>query len=179
MYRTHGSISLRDFTVDDIDRKITWINDPDNNKYLHYDIPLEYPKTLAWFRNKDDNTRIDCVIEYDNIPVGVIGLLGIDDKNKKAEYYITIGDKQYKHKGIATKASLLILEYAFEALELNKVYLNVDADNEIACRLYERVGFACEGYFREDLLRREHLIDRKRYAFLREFWDSKWRDNES
>ena len=50
---------------------------------------------------------------------------------------------------------------------MNKVYLNVDADNVAACSLYEKNGFQKEGIFREDLFRRGVLIDRIRYAVLR------------
>ena len=169
MYKTIDFVSLRDFTIDDIESKVKWINDSANNKYLHYDLPLEYAKTLSWFEKKDNGTRVDCIIEYDRTPVGVIGLLSIDQINSKAEYYITIGSTQHKKKGIATKATILILDHAFNDLGLNKVYLNVDADNIIACKLYERVGFVCEGVFREDLLREGHLIDRKRYAVKNEW----------
>lgn len=176
MRKTVDLISLRDFTEDDVRQKVEWVNDPENNQYLHYDIPIEYEKTLHWFRQKDNEHRVDCIIEFDGKPVGIIGLLAIDTQNRKAEYYITVGNTAYQRKGIATKATMLILEYAFTDLELNKVYLTVDANNEKACGLYERVGMVCEGFFREDLLHCGKLIDRKRYAFLKRDWNCRWRD---
>ena len=150
LYISDGTVSVRDFCKEDIALKIQWINDPKNHQYLHYDLPLEYGKTLRWFENRDLSVRLDCTIEYNDVPVGLIGLLGIDHTNCKAEYYITIGEHSYKHKGIATKASWLLLEYAFETLKMNKVYLNVDSENIIACNLYEKLGFRCEGIFREE-----------------------------
>lgn len=176
--KTFKLVSLRLFTIMDIELKVEWINNPENNYYLHYNLPLDKKKTLEWFVNKDNATRIDCIIEYDNEPVGVIGLLNIDKTNLKAEYYITIGSVRHKRKGIAYIATMLIIEYAFEELMLNKVYLNVDADNEAACGLYERTGFKCEGLFYQDQRRGEHLINRKRYAVLKENWDNGWRKNE-
>lgn len=178
MKKTLDLVSLREFAEQDIGLKVKWINDPANNQYLHYDIPIEYEKTLHWFRLKDNAHRMDCTIEYDGEPVGVIGILSIDSVSKKAEYYITVGNTAYKRRGIATKATMLILEYAFEDLELNKVYLTVDADNENACRLYEKVGMTCEGVFREDLFRKGKLIDRKRYAILKRDWNCGWRDEK-
>lgn len=169
-------VSLRDFTEEDIALKVQWINDPNNNRYLHYDLPLTYDKTLRWFQEKDNTHRVDCTIEYDQKPVGVIGLLAIDSENQKAEYYITIGDTSFQGKGIATKATMLLLEHAFTDLNLNKVYLTVDADNEKACGLYERVGMSCEGIFREDLSRNRQFIDRKRYAILKKDWNCGWRN---
>lgn len=166
MILSASSVCVRDFCESDIENKIKWINSSQNNTYLHYDIPLTYNKTLTWFRNKDNESRVDCVIEFDGIPVGLIGLLSIDKINKKAEFYITIGNTAFKRKGIATKATKLLLGYAFGELGLNKVYLNVDSDNNPACMLYEKVGFVCEGIFIQDLNRRGCMIDRKRYAIL-------------
>lgn len=170
MHINDGEVSLRDFRIDDIKLKIDWINDPKNHHYLHYDLPLEYEKTLQWFKNRNLEKRLDCIIEYDGIPVGVIGLLEIDKINKKAEYYITIGCHELKRKGIATIASHLILKYAFEVLKLNKVYLNVDSKNKAACTLYEKIGMVCEGEFIEDLYHNGEFIDRRRYAILRSLY---------
>lgn len=171
MIAKYMDVTLRDFEEDDVPQKVGWINNPANNQFLHYDIPLKEDKTVQWFRQKDNSKRLDCVIEYDGIPVGLIGLLQIDRVNSKAEYYITIGETQYKNKGIATKASKAILDYAFLTLNLHKVYLTVDARNELAIKLYKKVGFIQEGYFADDLYNAEKLefIDRERYAIVRNF----------
>lgn len=161
-------ISLRRFTASDVPMKVRWINDPRNNEFLHYNIPLEEKKTTLWFESvKDRADRYDAVIEADGVPVGLIGLLQIDDKNKKAEYYISMGEDSYKRKGIASKASALIIEYAFEKLELSKIYLNVDSENIAACALYEKLGFVCEGEFKKDIWHRGRFVDRKRYALIK------------
>ena len=78
-------ISIRKFESKDIPKKVEWINHSENNKYLHYDIPLKIEKTEKWFeKNKDRTDRFDAVIEADGVPCGTIGLLSIDQKNKKA-----------------------------------------------------------------------------------------------
>ncbi len=161
-------VVLRDFEETDVPKKVEWINNPANNQFLHYDLPLRIDRTIEWFRNKDNSKRIDCIIEYNGIPVGLIGLLQIDKVNSKAEYYITIGENSFKRKGIATKATKAIIEYAFLELKLHKVYLTVDARNEHAIHLYEKVGFKREGYFVDDLFcaRNFTFIDRERYAVV-------------
>lgn len=160
------SVSLRDFNEFDIKNKIRWINDPENNAYLHYDIPIEYEKTLLWYNNKNNNIRKDLVIEFNGIPVGLIGLLNIDKQNNKAEFYISMGETQYKNKGIATKACMKLIEYAFFTLKLHKIYLNTDGENVIAHKLFEKVGFVKEGYFVDDMVHRGKYIDRIRYAII-------------
>ena len=159
-------IALRVFEESDIPTKVRWINNSENNAFLHYDIPLNEKKTTLWYRNKDNDHRRDWVITYDTIPVGLIGLLAIDQKNSKAEFYISMGEPAYKRKGIATQASKLVLKYAFDILNLHKVYLNTDAGNIIAHRLFEKVGFTKEGYFVDDMIHNGSFIDRIRYAYI-------------
>ena len=169
-------VSIREFECGDIEKKVEWINNPLINEYLHYDIPITIDGTKKWFESKSSN-RYDFVIEYDGLPIGLIGLLQIDHVNQKAEYYISLGELDYLGKGIASKATELILKYAFENLNLNKVYLNVDADNNRACKLYEKSGFKKEGYFKNDMYARGHLIDRVRYAYYKENYQPQNNEN--
>lgn len=166
-YIENENVAVREFVLSDIDNKVEWINDERNNSYLHYDIPLSKEKTTMWFNNKKKN-RLDCVIEYNHIPVGLIGLIDIDEFNKKAEFYISMGVHEYKRKGIASKASKMILQHAFEDLQLNKVYLNVDEDNLAAQKLYEKLDFKLEGRFVKDIVHRGVFVNRLRYAIFNE-----------
>lgn len=162
-------VSIRKFQEKDISNKIKWINDSKNNKYLHYDLPLEYEKTLNWFnKNKDRVDRYDAVIEVDGVPVGLIGLLSIDYENSKAEYYITLGEERYKGKGVAKLASIQLLEYAFKELNLNKVYLFTEVENKSAQRLFEKLGFKKEGLLKQDVKNRNVLVDRYVYGLCKE-----------
>lgn len=162
-------ISFRKFCAQDIDNKVKWINDPDNNQYLHYDLPLEYNKTLNWFNNiKDRTDRFDAIIEVDGNPVGLIGILGIDLKNSKAEYYVAMGEKGYKGKGIATNVSWLFLDFVFTQLGLNKIYLYTEKDNIPAQKLFEKIGFQREGLLIEDLIYNNKRIDRYVYGITAE-----------
>ena len=161
-----GNITLREFNEADIENKVEWINDERNNKYLHYDIPLTVEKTRCWFKNKKEN-RLDLVIEYNEIPVGLIGLIDIDTLSQKAEFYISMGRDDFKRKGIATAATRMLLEHSFNMLGMNKIFLNVDEDNVGACRLYENIGFKIEGRFIKDMFHRGNLINRRRYAIFK------------
>lgn len=162
-------VEIRKFQEKDIPNKIKWINDSKNNQYLHYDLPLEYEKTLEWFnRNKDRTDRFDAVIEVDGVSVGIIGLLSIDYKNRKAEYYITLGEEKYKGKGIAKLASIKLLDYAFKELNLNKVYLYTEVANKKAQILFERLGFKKEGILKQDIKNRDIFVDRYIYGICRQ-----------
>lgn len=164
--RQGGAVSLRLFEERDIEKKVEWINNPENNLHLHYDIPLCVENTRKWFHAKDNSRRLDYVIEYDGIPVGLIGLLAIDHFHHKAEFYISMGETAYKNRGIATEASRMLADYGFGRLGLHKIYLNTDGENYPAHRLFEKVGFTREGFFVDDMIHRGRYIDRIRYAIL-------------
>lgn len=162
-------VSIRKFGREDIPKKVEWINNPANNKFLHYDIPLEVKKTQKWFDSIEKRIdRYDAVIEADGVPCGTIGLLNIDRKNSKAEYYIAMGDVSLKGKGISTQASKLIIEYGFKELGLNRIYLFTEIDNIPAQRLFEKVGFIKEGCIRSDIVSHGQFVDRYAYSIIRD-----------
>ena len=166
MYR-FDDVRLRRFRKEDIPKKIAWINNPLNNRYLHYDLPLEEEKTLLWYEKiKERNDRYDAIIEYHGAPVGLIGLLNIDKKNKKAEEYITIGEQEAKGKGVATKAGILLSAYAFLEVKLNKLYCYIETGNEPSLRLFAKRGFSVEGILQDDLCMNDRFVDRKVLALF-------------
>lgn len=153
-------VRIRKFKFEDIEKKIEWINNSENNKYLHFDLPLEYEKTCKWFeRNKNNENRYDGIIEYNGIPVGIVGLTDIDYKNKKCEDYLTVGDTRFKRKGIATKAGALICLYAFKVLNLKKVVAHVEYGNP-SLYLNIKRGFEVEGFLKNDLVVDGKSVDR-------------------
>ena len=167
-------VSIRKFDEKDIPYKVKWINDKRNNKYLHYDLPLREDKTLVWFKNiKDRVDRVDFTITYNDEPVGLIGLINIDRKNKKAEYYICLGEEKYKGKGIAYAASKLLIDYAYNKLHLNKIYLYTEKNNNQAQRLFEKIGFKKEGLLVNDLIYNGKKIDRYIYGLIFEDYKRK------
>lgn len=166
-------VAIRRFEKKDILDKIRWINDGRNNQYLHYEFPLTYEKTLRWFQNIQGNKqRYDAVIECDGTGVGIIGLLEI--KEQKAEYYITLGEQGYGGKGIAKKATELLLEYAFSCLGLEEIYLYTETSNIRAQKLFTRCGFRQIGLLKKSVMNRENLVDRYLYQIqAKEFWQER------
>lgn len=161
-----ASVAIRKFEERDIPSKVRWINDEANNRYLHYELPLEEEKTLVWFRgNQNREDRYDAVIEWAGEPVGVIGLLSIEDG--QAEYYITLGEERAKGRGVARQASMLLLEYAFRERGLRRVYLYTEVENLSAQRLFERCGFRRTGLAPKSAVNRGRVVDRYSYELLR------------
>lgn len=169
IYKQGKNISIRKFEEKDVSAKVEWINNPQNNKYLHYDLPLENERTLAWYKNIRDRTdRYDGVIEVDGIAVGLIGLLSIDENNRKAELYVCICDNRFRGQGIAKESVKLIIGYAFTIINLKKVYLYTEIENIAAQQLFESVGFKKEVLLKKDLFYNGKYIDRYVYGMFSE-----------
>ena len=65
-----------------------------------------------------------------------------------------MGDKTEWGKGYAKEASIAIINYAFEELGLNKVNLGVIDSNDVAVKLYEKIGFVVEGVLTQNFYER-------------------------
>lgn len=172
MDESKKDITIRKFEKKDIPNKVKWINDKCNNNYLHYDLPLTLDKTAIWYENiKNLSNRYDAIIEYKKIPVGVIGIINIG--KRKGEYYITLGETDYKRKGISYVASQKLIDYGFSELGLEKIWLCVDYDNIAARKLYEKLGFKLEGTLRKDIYFKGKMIDRCMYGIIKEEWSDR------
>ena len=137
------NVTIRPLVEEDAYTSVKWRNDSEvfkftGNTYKH-EIKIE--NELEWIRKVMANPAdYRCTILADDVYVGNIYLTDINDGN--AHYHIFIGDKKYWGKGIAKQASLLILEYAFNVLKLDEVYLRVRKENISAYHLYLNLGFS-------------------------------------
>lgn len=157
-------IAIRKFQEVDIPYKVKWINDDNNNKYLHYDLPLREDKTLQWFKSLEGrNDRVDYTITHAGEPAGLIGLLNIDLNSKEAEFYICLGGEKFKGKGIAKVATDLIIKKAYKEIGLYKIYLYTEVDNVRAQKLFEKSGFGKDRLLRNHLSYDGKYIDRYVY----------------
>ena len=147
-------IYLRLMEEKDISSKVRWINDPEVRKTLVLDYPISEVGTKQWLHSiASDKTRKDfivCLSEND-LSIGFGGFVNIDYKNRKAETYMTVGQKEYWGKGYAGDIKKTLLEYAFEEMGLNRVYSCVWAENEKMISLNHKFGFESEGVLREDV----------------------------
>lgn len=85
----------------------------------------------------------------DGRPIGVFSLVGIDGVNRFAEVGAGIGDPDYWGGGFGSDAMLLVTSYAFDWLDLRRLWLRTRDDNIRAQRQVEKCGFTLEGAWRD------------------------------
>jgi RimJ/RimL family protein N-acetyltransferase len=164
---------LREYRKEDIELKLSLLNDPEVLKYLESGIP--YPLTLneelKWFESISafkDTYRFAIETLEDGQFIGDCGINSIDWKNSVASVVIFIGNKNYLGKGYGTDAMKTLLDFIFMEMNLNKVRLNVYSFNERAVKSYEKCGFKQEGVLRQEIFRNGKYYDTIVMGILRD-----------
>ncbi len=85
--------------------------------------------------------------------VGLARLAPLDVANRSSRFAIGLHDPERLGMGLGTEATRLVVDYAFEVLDLHRVGLTVMADNVRAVACYRKVGFEIEGRLRDTLWR--------------------------
>ncbi|MBG6234374.1 RimJ/RimL family protein N-acetyltransferase [Pedobacter sp. CAN_A7] len=162
------SIYLRPLVLDDVTASYKWRNNPEVCKYTLYNlnevITMEQETALIEESLKRSNQKSFAICLTKNEKhIGNINL--IDIANQQAEVQLFIGDQDYWGKGISTKATKLILDYAFFTLNLNNIRFDVDKNNEAAIKIYTRQGFisldSAESLMMMKITREDYLTNKK------------------
>ncbi|MRH43245.1 GNAT family N-acetyltransferase [Aquibacillus halophilus] len=166
-------VRLRELTLEDVEDRYQWCLDKGLTKHLN--MPEKYPpfsreETQNWIKmciNKTNGYEQKAILTEEGKHIGWVDLKNIDKLNKHAELGIAIGDKSYWGKGFGLAAMEEMLLWGFNELELNKIWLRVEVDNEKAIKSYKRAGYVEEGILRQDRLRNGEFIDRLRMSILK------------
>ncbi len=108
-------------------------------------------------------------IWYKNDFAGIITLKEVDQMNRKSElgYWLI---KEYEGKGLMIRSCEVILDYAFEMLELNKIQIKCSVENIRSCNIPKQLKFSFEGIEREGELLQNRFVDLKVYSLLKKEW---------
>lgn len=108
-----------------------------------------------------------CIVENSNSDLmGCVGLRNVNSNDRNAEMWYWLGRK-YWHKGYASDAVRLTLQFAFESLHLMKVYAVVQESNVASVNLLERHGFTREAHWRKGSFMNGRWYDVYGYGILR------------
>jgi len=140
-------IYLRELREEDASEEYcNWLNDSVVNKYLETK-KCTLNELKEYIKKKVDDSNVcffGIFVKENDKHIGNIKLEPIDFQQKKATLGILIGNKEYWGKGIGTDATKLILDHAFNDLNLEEIKLGVISENKAAIRVYEKVGFVID-----------------------------------
>ncbi|HEU5015499.1 MAG TPA: GNAT family protein [Roseiflexaceae bacterium] len=160
---------------DDIETFARWSNDAIYRRLIDTDMarPLA-PEDVAAGPDAGESSSHSVSFRLrtlaDDTLIGFVALFNIEWNNGACMTAIGIGEPEYRGKGYGSDALRLILNYAFNELNLYRVGLDVISYNTAAIRAYERAGFQHEGAMRGAVLRDGVRSDRMIMGILRDEW---------
>lgn len=124
----------------------------------------EYIKTVS----SSPVTKVFAIcIEESDLHIGNISLQQISQKNQSAELAILMGEKNFWGKGYAKEAAKALIEYAFDELELHRIYCGTHIDNIAMQKLAISIGMTQEGVLKDAMYKNGRFYDIIEYGIIK------------
>ena len=177
MFRKGNKVVLRPVLEEDIPHFHRWLNDPEVTQFIRTRRPVSLAEERAWFdgisKPKPDSVTVSVVDQQTHAVIGCMGLNRIDHVAGTANTGSLIGDKNFWGKGYGTDAKKLLLEFAFDELNLRKIYSEVIAHNERSIAYAKKCGYVEEARIPEHYYGKGRYWDKVILAAYRRDWESK------
>ena len=144
-------VVFKPIEVTDLEIYHSWINDEETNQWRGLYHPTSREEALKWIEDKRhiQSDKLNLSIHTTGGKhIGFIGLQSICARSRRAELWIYIGDKEYWGKGFGEDSARTLCKYAFEQMNLYRIWLECNPDFTQVTRCYEKVGFKQEGTLR-------------------------------
>ena len=144
VFRKGEHVLLRPFERADLPTLRRWMNDPEVTQYLLRPFPITERVEEEWHDalDKDKNNFALGIVDIETSKlVGSIGLHNINWQQRTATTGTVLGEKEYWGKGYGTEAKMLLLDFAFNALDLYGVVSRVIAFNERSLNYGKKCGY--------------------------------------
>ena len=171
-------VTLRAIEKEDIEFLRTMLNDAEMEKnVIGWSFAISQYEQEKWYENQIQNkNNLRYIIETEENKIGLATISNIDWKNRKASHGIKLyGDM--KGKGYGTDTVRTIMKYAFEELQLNKLYGTILEYNEASINLYKKCGWEVEGVLKESIFKNNKYnnelqvgILKKQYEEIKKEW---------
>lgn len=175
---TGKRVRLRAPERSDIPLFARWLNDPEVTAGMMFYLPLSLADEENWFESMLHRPQAEhpltIEIRQDNgwTMIGNCSFNAIDWRVRSTEVGIFIGEKSFWNQGYGTEAMQLLLRHGFGTLNLNRIFLQVYANNPRAIRAYEKAGFVEEGRKRQAMYKDGVYIDVVLMSVLRQDWEA-------
>ncbi|GII61376.1 N-acetyltransferase [Sphaerisporangium krabiense] len=171
-------LSLRPFTMDDLEALYAFHSRPDVARFLYWDArtrdetraALENKIGWAQLREGGDTLNIAAELRETGVLIGDLTLFWRSAEHRQGEIGFVF-HPDHHGRGLATEASREILRLGFEDLGLHRIYGRCEARNTPSARLLERLGMRREAHLVENELFKGEWSDELVYAMLRREWN--------
>lgn len=182
-FLTGKLVTLRSVEVEDLTHIACWMNDAVVTYFMFTgQRPLSQAQAAEEIHGQIESPNNVVFLAQDRStgqPIGTVGLYDIHPTARKAEFRILIGERAFWSRGYGTEMTEMALFYAFDRLNLNRVWLGVTSESKGAIRAYEKAGFRREGVLRQEIYRNSRYYDSVRMSILREEYYKEFYDGHA
>lgn len=165
-------VYLRVLSIADLEGNYKqWLNDPLLNlQNSHHVFPYTIDDLFDYIKyayTNKDKLPLAIIDITKNKHIGNISLVNIDYINRKCDWGIIVGEKEYWNRGYAKEASYLLLRHAFDNLNIHRIYSGTTAENIGGQKLMISMGMVKEGIRREHIYKAGKFMDIFEYGVLK------------
>lgn len=162
----------------DLDKLWHWINDPRVTKFLKARLPISLIEERKHLESISSKISTDVHFAVDNLQGELIGIMSIH-KIKPFDRTATTGallGPEYWGQGLGTDAKLLILDFAFNTLNMRKMSTRVHGSNKRSQAYCGKCGYKQEGREIKAVFKDGRYEDLILYGLFKKDFLKVWRD---
>jgi RimJ/RimL family protein N-acetyltransferase len=160
-----GNLILRRAVKADIPKALKWQAN-EEMVYLTGVPRLSLQEDLERELSQPFPNRLIFIIQIKDTAIGYLALSNIRWKDRSGQFGIIVGEKDYWNKLYGANVYVIFLDYAFNTLNMNKIYGIVPENNQRHIRLIEKGGGKKEGILKEHIFKDGRYYDVYMYGFL-------------
>lgn len=146
---TGKHIKLRALEPSDLETLYSWENNTHIWKVSQTMTPFSKHVLTQYLANAHQDIytskQLRLMIQKDEKDIGTIELFDFEPTHLRAGVGIWIADESEREKGFAKEALQLLVNYAFEQLQLKQVYCNISSNNKASINLFSGLDFMLVG----------------------------------
>jgi UDP-4-amino-4,6-dideoxy-N-acetyl-beta-L-altrosamine N-acetyltransferase len=141
MILNNYNIVLEPLQIDKLETVRLWRNKEQVSKFMEFKEEISKEQQITWFQNINPQNEYYFIIQKDAVSIGLIHINKVNREEKNAEVGLFIGESNYAGTGITIGASLNLLDFAFENLNLIEVIAKINNENINAVKYNSFLGF--------------------------------------
>lgn len=143
-------VCIRPVDFSDFELAYKWLNDEEILGQIGFIFPPTSEFIRRWLETgMSGDAQRHFTIMNAAVPIGFIGIRGINWQSRNGELWIFIGDKNYWGKGFGKESINILVHFAFEELALYRLWAEVFSFNMAAIKMFQKAGFLQEGVWRK------------------------------
>jgi RimJ/RimL family protein N-acetyltransferase len=168
---------MRPIEAEDASYLYLWVNNPDIRPYLNRSEMMMFEEEIDWAKDlpKRKHTNLVWMIcSKGGERVGTMGLHGINWKDGTATTGAMFGNTAKQNQGIGQMSKMMLLNHAFNVLNLRQIYSGVISYNLRSRAYSEKCGYVHFATYPNDIVREGKYYDVWWLLVTRKTWEPLW-----